>query len=279
MMRHRWIDPNQPPKPRGPIPTPRARGRRRVIGRALRQPRPADASMPLAPEASESADVPLSEWHDLSPAERQREWRELVAWVEWLHDRYELSIAGRLPGCWPHHPGLIEELRALKTWREQIYTSASPSGQAARAWHNELRSLAASLSGFYATGCRARTDHRAPQALQAANPDATQQWLNADPNAGIPAHLLAPGWTTDAATEGDHMIGHDQMQQQLNDGTATALEGAGEYVHHGACWWAATPDGWLKITDPAVAAELDSAQARLADLAEAAEFQKRLSGH
>src|SRR3954451_1713060 len=63
----------------------------------------------------------LSEWHRMSPAERRSAWAALVDWVIWLHDRYELGIEERLPGCWAEHPGLIEELWALKTWREEIY--------------------------------------------------------------------------------------------------------------------------------------------------------------
>ena len=275
VMRYRWVDPTQMPEPRGPVPMPRVRVRRRTIGRNLRTPRDLTASRTEI-EPAAGTDVPLSEWHALSPQERRREWRALVDWVEWLHDRYELGVSDRLPDCWPQHPGLIEELRALKAWREQIYTSPNPSGQAARAWHGDLRALIAAAGSHYSTGCRARTDHRTPQALQ-SNPDVKQRWLAADPAGGIPTHLLSPAWHA-SRTEGDDVIPHDQMRQHLENGTATVLDtGAGEYVRHADAWWAAAPDGWLRITDEAVAAELDSAYARLAELAQAAELQQRLN--
>ena len=83
----------------------------------------------------------LAEWHQMSTGERHVAWSQLRAWVTWLHDRYELSAEDRLPRCWPQHPGLIEELWALKAWREEIYQASQPSGQAARYWHTELRQV------------------------------------------------------------------------------------------------------------------------------------------
>ncbi|GIG67782.1 hypothetical protein [Phytomonospora endophytica] len=217
----------------------------------------------------------MIEWHDLDPEQRQREWLDLVDWVEWLHDRYELSIAGRLPECWPQHPGLIEELRALKAWRDQIYQSDSPSGQAARSWHNDLRGFATAMTNFYAQGCRARPEHRTPVATEQAT---KQGWIDADPTTGIPTRLLAHAWRPHLR-EGDDVITHEDMQQHLDDGTAGVLSvGVAEYVHHHDAWWAATENGWLKITDEAVTRELDTAQTRLAELVGAAEVHKRLSG-
>src|SRR5262245_7521000 len=57
---------------------------------------------------------PLAEWHDMTPGELAVEWAELRAWVRWLSGRYELSVEERLPRCWMLHPGLVEELRALR---------------------------------------------------------------------------------------------------------------------------------------------------------------------
>ena len=94
---------------------------------------------------------------------------ELRAWVTWLHDRYELSVEDRLPRCWASHPGLIEELSALKAWREEIYASSQPSGQAARYWHAELRQVTARRHHHV----RARLPHRPPRPrpYAAADPD------------------------------------------------------------------------------------------------------------
>jgi hypothetical protein len=81
----------------------------------------------------------LAEWHDMTPGQQQVAWAELRAWVAWLYDRYELGTEDRLPRCWPRHPGLVEELWALRAWRLEVYSGGQPSGQAARYWHTELR--------------------------------------------------------------------------------------------------------------------------------------------
>jgi hypothetical protein len=52
------------------------------------------------------------------------------ALAEW--HRYELGTEDRLPRCWPRHPGLVEELWALRAWRLEVYSGGQPSGQAAR---------------------------------------------------------------------------------------------------------------------------------------------------
>jgi len=75
--------------------------------RAVQRPRPRRATQPR-PERR------LAEWHEMTAGERQAAWNQLRAWVTWLHDRYELGTEERLPRCWAEHPGLIEELWALK---------------------------------------------------------------------------------------------------------------------------------------------------------------------
>ncbi|SRR5581483_8975616 len=102
-------------------------GRPPPAGRADQEPQPAAR--------------PLDEWHVMTPGAQLAAWAGLRAWVTWLHDRYELSADDRLPRCWAEHPGLIEELYALKVWREEIYAGPQPSGQAARYWHSELRQV------------------------------------------------------------------------------------------------------------------------------------------
>ncbi len=121
---------------------------------------PAQATAPAAPA--------LSEWHDLTPGEQTAAWASLRAWVTWLYDRYELAVEDRLPRCWASHPGLVEELAALKAWREEIYASGQPSGQAARYWHSEMRQVLHAAATQYALGCR--TGHRGATALAADQP-------------------------------------------------------------------------------------------------------------
>lgn len=61
--------------------------------------------------------------------------QELVAWVRWLTDRYELGAT--LPACWPRHGELVEELAALWVgWRDTI--GAGQGGTAALQWHDYL---------------------------------------------------------------------------------------------------------------------------------------------
>ena len=104
-----------------------------------------------------AAAVPLiREWHTMSAVEQAAEWAELVAWVVWIHDLYELAKEERLPLCWPRHPGLVEELRSLKVWRTAIYDSpeAMSAPHTARSWHGELRQTIAAAMSFWAPGRR-----------------------------------------------------------------------------------------------------------------------------
>jgi hypothetical protein len=73
----------------------------------------------------------LVEWHELTPGQLAAEWAGLRAWVTWLRDRYELTVEERLPRCWALHPGLIEELTALRAWRSEIWSSGQPGTEAA----------------------------------------------------------------------------------------------------------------------------------------------------
>ena len=103
-----------------------------------------------------------AEWHDMAPGQQQVAWAELRAWVAWLYDRYELGTEDRLPRCWPRHPGLVEELWALRAWRLEVYSGGHPSGRAARYWHTELRQLVQAAVPMNAAGWR--TGHRGAHA-------------------------------------------------------------------------------------------------------------------
>ncbi|GAA0812044.1 hypothetical protein Sya03_57260 [Spirilliplanes yamanashiensis] len=216
----------------------------------------------------------VREWHAMTPTDRKAAWIELVEWVIWLHDRYELATEHRLPQCWPLHPGLIEELAALKAWRGEIYTADQPAGQAARYWHAELRHVIHAATTIYAAGCRA--GHRTPAALAAADTDLCAQWLRADPLAAVPAALLA---STAKPRAGDQRIGDPMIHDALHRGEARPLgQQITDYVHYRDQWWTAHPDGgWTVVTDPVFTAELDSAADRMAvaDAAVAAERARR----
>jgi len=226
----------------------------------------------------------LREWHALGAGEREAAWQELVDWVAWLHDRYELSVEERLPTCWHQHPGLIEELHALRVWRLEIYAQhggdlapddsaagggSGGGGQAARYWHAELRQVLQAASTWYAAGCRSGHRSSAPVEEQMR-----RRWLTGDPVAGIPADVLnRPVLARGPGREEVGMaLSQAAMQAALDDGSARTLgELITEWVEYDGTWWTPVPadpqrgvaSGWERITDPSFNAELDTAAAQM----------------
>jgi hypothetical protein len=206
--------------------------------------------------------TPLREWHALTPTQRRAAWVELVDWVIWLHDRYELATETRIPHCWTQHPGLIEELFALKVWREHIYTAEAPSAQAARYWHNELRQVVQAAATFYAKGCRA--GHKAPAYVAAADHQLRQRWLAGDPLQGVPPGLLT---ATDTIAGEPTVLSDPQMRAAIQAGLARPVGAKiGDFQHYEGSWWMPQPGGecWQQVTDPLFSAELDAAAQRMA---------------
>jgi hypothetical protein len=185
---------------------------------------------------------PLAEWHDLKSGELAVEWAELRAWVRWLSGRYELSVEERLPRCWVLHPGLVEELRALRAWREEIYASGQAGmGQAARYWHAELRTVIHAAATMYAAGCR--TGHRGAAELASISRELRDQWGGAWPLAGIPAIDITAG---QARRDGDGWASGQEVAAALDAGDAITPPGnPGVVTWDGACW-AAASSGWVQ---------------------------------
>jgi hypothetical protein len=177
----------------------------------------------------------------MTPGEQAAGWAVLRAWVTWLYDRYELSVEDRLPRCWASHPGLVEELTALKAWREEIYTSAQPSGQAARYWHAELRQVLHAATTQYALGCR--TGHRGPATQAATSQDLTGEWAAADPVARIPAIDLTAG----TARRVGRLAAAAAIGAALDAGDAVTLPGARDTVLYQGTWWAPASAGWTQV--------------------------------
>jgi hypothetical protein len=207
--------------------------------------------------------TPLREWHVLSPADRDNEWAELVAWVTWLHDRYELGRLGGLPACWPEHPALIEELRALKTWREQIYESDEPAGQAARYWHTSLRDVLVTANAAYAANCAAGHRPAAPP----ADADTLSRWVSGDHSALIPTRLLARSQDPVPPDSITAPAMRSYLTQKLAKPLSQTLT---SYVSYLGFWWHQAPDSnWHRITEAALASQVSklAAAAQAADSA------------
>jgi len=186
----------------------------------------------------------LVEWHDMTPGQQQAAWAELRAWVAWLYDRYELGTEDRLPRCWPRHPGLVEELWALRAWRLEIYSGGQPAGQAARYWHTELRQFVQAAVPVYAAGCR--TGHRGASTLVADDPELADEWARAYPLAGTPGIDIAAG----RARLAGECLTTAAVAAALDSGDASAVPLLRDYVFYAGAWWVPTSAGWVKVPQP-----------------------------
>jgi hypothetical protein len=177
----------------------------------------------------------------MTPGQQVTAWADLRAWVAWLTDRYELTVEDRLPSCWAHHPGLVEELQALRTWRREIYGSGlRPAGQAARYWHAELERVVHAATSRYAAGCRA--GHRGATRPVAEDTTLREAWAAASPVAGVPdADLDAAtaralgGWTP-----------AEEMAAAIDVGEAAMLPGPSDRVLCRGTWWLPASGGWYQ---------------------------------
>jgi hypothetical protein len=304
----------------GPVPRLRPGGRSQPLAGSL----PRRTTPPAVPSRREqgpprpgtaSRYPGIREWHDLGDDECRAAWRDLVDWVTWLHDRYELSVEERLPRCWARHPGLIEELHALKVWRQEIYRQTDDSdgsgdppamaGQAARYWHAELRQVLHAATTQYAAGCRAGHRDATP-----ASAGARDDWLNRDPLTGVPAHLrttlvagrdcpsgsgTAPGQgaPSPGAPDADggatrrprtrpRVTTAEHLRDAVRAGTASTLgDLVPDVIQHDGTWWIPDPSTstgtgrWRSVTDTALAADLDAAAARMRAADHAATHQAK----
>jgi hypothetical protein len=220
---------------------------RRLLRRGPRIRPPRSAASPSAvssPDPGTQAPGPVIEWHDMTPGQETATWAELRAWVTWLYDRYELSVEDRLPRCWARHPGLVEELYALKAWREEIFSGSQPSGQAARYWHAELRQVLHAAVTQYALGCR--TGHRSPVRLAVEDPALLQEWADAYPLAGVPGIDLAAGIARRAGT----VTATAAVAAALDNGTAVPVPGIRDTLFCEGRWLAPAASGWAEIPPP-----------------------------
>ncbi len=212
-----------------------------------RGPRPPARLPKRRPGPAGAAEVPagqvLAEWHEMTPGQLAVEWSGLRAWVTWLHGRYELSVEERLPRCWALHPGLVEELSALRAWRTEIYACEQPGGgQAALYWHSELRRVIQAATTVYAAGCR--TGHRGAPAPAGTGAKAFGEPGGAGPLAGVPRIDIVAG---QARGTSDWAAG-EEIAIALDLGEAWQVPGS-ELVRRAGTCWAAAAGGWARVPE------------------------------
>ena len=209
---------------------------------------PSAGSGPASGAPAAPAAGALTEWHEMTPGQQAATWADLRAWVTWLTDRYELTIEDKLPRCWAHHPGLVEELQALRTWRKEIYGSGlRPAGQAARYWHAELERVVHAATSRYAVGCRA--GHRGATHPVAEDRKLQDAWAAASPLAGVPEADL----DATAARSLGGWAPAQEMAAALDAGEAAMLPGPRDRVLYRGTWWLPASGGWYQ--DPSRSGE------------------------
>lgn len=90
-------------------------------------------------EGDDNPYVPFSFYASDDDAERARKRTRLIDWVDTvLVPMYRVSPA-ELPGCWPRHPFVVEQLEALRAEWTRIYYPdpdvVPPAGRDALDWH------------------------------------------------------------------------------------------------------------------------------------------------
>ena len=88
-----------------------------------------DASTQAAPVTNAPA-----AWVDTATA---TDWQGLAAWVDWLTGTYDLQPSRTVLPCWPAHPGVPEELAALRgAWQAAASGTGEEPTDALAFWHD-----------------------------------------------------------------------------------------------------------------------------------------------
>ncbi|MER7688721.1 hypothetical protein [Streptomyces sp. NPDC097610] len=111
-------------------------------------------------------------WADMSPDEREQRLTELVEWVEWLVDTYELR--NQVARCWYRHPRLIELFSALFIGWVRTYVG-DPTKLSTRAELDWIKELYAVLPRLNSASCQ--TSHVAPPAATYSMRQTFDTWL------------------------------------------------------------------------------------------------------
>ena len=170
-------------------------------------------------------------WRHLDAGPATELWIELIDWVDWLRDRYELE-ARQIPPCWPNHPVAVEELTALMASYTAAYRALTTrDGDVVRyhdtmiVWHRlELWSCLARLADHAdTTVCSdGQCAHRRPSPRPVTMSSETSR-------AVIDADLAARPIGTDART-----LTESVMSRLVEQGIASAGDDGIEF--DGATW-------------------------------------------
>ena len=180
----------------------------------------------------------------MTAGQRYTAWAQLRAWVTWLYDRYELLIEDKLPQCWAEHPGLVEELWALRAWRIETFNGQPGGGQAACYWHQTMHTVLQAAKTMYAPGCRA--GHRAAPRPVAADKKVQRRWARARPDAGVPPADIAAG----EARHNDGWVSPEQIAAAYDTGEAADVLGVDGHLMYQGGWWAPAGAGWYETSGP-----------------------------
>jgi hypothetical protein len=111
-------------------------------------------------------------WSDMESAEREQRLTELVEWVDWLVETYELR--NQVARCWYRHPRLIELFSALFIGWVRTYVG-DPTKIGTRAEIDWIKELYALLPRLNSASCQA--NHVEPPAATYSMRRAFDAWL------------------------------------------------------------------------------------------------------
>ncbi|MCX5278073.1 hypothetical protein OG756_42040 (plasmid) [Streptomyces sp. NBC_01310] len=111
-------------------------------------------------------------WADMDPADREQRLEELVTWVDWLVETFDLR--SQVARCWYRHPRLIEHFSALFIGWVRTY-AGDPTKLSTRAELDWIKELYALLPRLNSASCQTKHIDPPPQSYSMA--EAFDQWL------------------------------------------------------------------------------------------------------
>ena len=78
------------------------------------------------------------DWDALSAVDLQRRWSDLTDWVS---ETLVRQMQYQIPWCWPHHASIVDELRALWCWHQELMAKQEGGAEELLRFHETLRRL------------------------------------------------------------------------------------------------------------------------------------------